>query len=30
MIKKNNYIRDLDDEESEEINIIKVYLKNIK
>ncbi len=25
MIKKNNYIRDLDNEEIEELNIIKVY-----
>ena len=27
MIKKNNYIRDLDNDEIEEINIINVYLK---
>ncbi len=30
MIKKNNYIRDLDNEEIEEIRYYKVYLKIIK
>ena len=27
MIKKNNYIRDLDNEELKKLNIIKGYLK---
>ena len=27
MIKKNNYIRDLDNDEIEEINIINIYSK---